>query len=70
MNTTSSLVLFLFVLVYYIFFNQKVINNEVLTLHCVLSHEVYQELLHLICLVKSYLFEAHFGANKVRKLIW
>ena len=51
-----------------VFFHHKIVDNEVLTFHGVLAHVVFEELLHLVGLVQSDLFESHFGTDEVGKL--
>ena len=46
----------LFLLFRQVFLYDKVVYNEVLTLHCVITHVVFQKLLHLIVFVKGDLF--------------
>ena len=52
-----------------IFLDHKVVDDEVLTLHGVFAHVVFEELLHLVVLVESDLFEAHVGTDESRKLL-
>ena len=52
-----------------IFLYHEVVDDEVLSLHGVLAHVVFEKLLHLVVLVESDLFEAHVGTDESRKLL-
>ena len=50
-----------------ILFYNKIVDNEVLTFHSVLTHVILQKLLNLIVLVHSYLFKTHIWSDEMDK---
>ena len=59
----------LFLLFWQVFLYDKVVDNEVLTLHCVLTHVVFQKLLHLVVFVKGDLLQPHVRTDEMYKLV-
>ena len=49
--------------------DHQIVNDEVLTLHGILAHVVFQKLLHLVVFVQSDLFESYVRTDEMRKLI-
>lgn len=58
-----------FLVLWKVFLDDEVVDDEVLTLHGILSHIVFEELLHLIVLVEGHLFEAHVRSDEVDELV-
>ena len=54
---------------WYILFNDKVIDDEVLTFHRILTHLVFQKLCHLVGLVQRYLFQSHIWTDEMNEFI-
>ena len=52
-----------------IFFYNEIVDDEVLTFHCVLSHIICQQLFHLVTLVKRHRLKTHIGSDEILKLI-
>ena len=61
-----SLILFLLRAV---FLNDEVVNNEVLTLHGVLTHIILKEFLHLVVLMEGYLLQTDVRTDKASELL-
>lgn len=49
--------------------NDEVVDDEVLALHRVLAHVVFQELGNLVVLVQGNLFEAHIRTDEMGEFI-
>ena len=52
-----------------VFFHHKIVYDEVLAFHGVLSHIVFQKLLHLVGLMQRDLFESHLRTDEVREFL-
>ena len=48
-----------------ILFYDKIVDNEVLTLHSILTHVILQKLLNLIVLVHSNLLKTHIWSDEI-----
>jgi hypothetical protein len=59
-----------FFLLWTVFLNDKVVDDEVLTLHRVLAHIIFQQLLYLVILVEGYLLQADIRTYEAGKLLW
>ena len=53
-----------------VFFDYKILHNEPLTFHSIITHIICQNLLYLFVLVDFYLFQSDLRANKSSKLFW
>ena len=62
--------LFVLILFRAVFLNDEVVDDEVLALHRVLAHVIFEELLHLIVLMEGHLLQSDVRTNEAGKLIW
>ena len=60
---------FLFIIFGYVFFDDKVVDDEVLALHGVLAHVVFQKFRHLVALAQCHLLQAYVGTDEVLELV-
>ena len=61
--------LIIFFLLRTVFLNDEVVNDEVLTLHRVLSHIILQEFLHLVVLMEGDLLQTDVRTYKTCELL-
>ena len=53
-----------------ILLNHQIVDDEVLALHGILSHIVFQKLLHLVVLMQRNLLQTHIRTYEMSKLLW
>ena len=62
--------LFVDIFLWAVFLDNKVVDDEVLTLHRILTHIVFEKLLHLVGLMEGHLFQTDIRTDETRKFLW